>query len=559
MRSALLAVFALASASFAQNYKFTEYSLPAGSIGIPIVLVRSLAIGPDGSVWFPETAANRIGRISPNGWLSELPLPWPDSHPLGLAISAAGEVWFTEYYGDRLGYITGQGDVKEVQAGRAGAFPAGITRGADGALWFTQTGGPETPGAPCPCYGGVGRVSPTGEVVDFPLPLAIATGIAAGPGDLVTVVQTRETGLALIRPDGTLLAKTAQGGSFVAAAPDGSVWASTGRPGGGFLRIGADLKVSSIPVPDYAPLAFTFAPDGVLWFLDTGRNSVVRRDPDGTLRQFSLPTADSFPIDVAAAPDGSIWVLEARASKLTRLRPEAAITRRVIPAVASSPGLNGTYFRTEASFFNPGSAPTTLTLTFRCSTPECPDRTRSLTVPGSSTLRFADLLEELFGAAGTSGALEIGDPFDAPPCAVRARVYTAAADGGTYGAALPVQNPTDARSRSVLIGLPATGPELGSGFRTNAGAYNPSDATTQVTFTLLDSVGSPLGSTTISVEGHRTFQLPRNVFEAVGSTSRDAAVALVVTSMFPVLPFAIVIDNRSGDSVFVTHDAYPSP
>ena len=62
--------------------------------------------------------------------------------PYGIAAGPDGNLWFTELFGNRIGRITPQGVVTEFGAGiKAGAAPLGITTGPDGNLWFTEYGG----------------------------------------------------------------------------------------------------------------------------------------------------------------------------------------------------------------------------------------------------------------------------------------------------------------------------------------------------------------------------------------------------------------------------------
>ncbi len=50
--------------------------------------------GPDGKMWFTE--ADKIGRITPSGEITEFPLPTPDSAPMGITTGPDGNLWFTE-------------------------------------------------------------------------------------------------------------------------------------------------------------------------------------------------------------------------------------------------------------------------------------------------------------------------------------------------------------------------------------------------------------------------------------------------------------------------------
>src|SRR6476469_4297796 len=60
----------------------------AGPVGI--------TAGPDGALWFTESFANRIGRITTNGVISEFPLPVAGSAPVAITRGPDGALWFTE-------------------------------------------------------------------------------------------------------------------------------------------------------------------------------------------------------------------------------------------------------------------------------------------------------------------------------------------------------------------------------------------------------------------------------------------------------------------------------
>ena len=91
-----------------------------------------------------------------------------------------------------------------------------------------------------------------------------------------------------------------------------------------------------------------------------------------------------------------------------------------------------------------------------------------------------------------------------------------------------------------------------SGFRTNAGVFNPNDADTQVTFTLYDAFRNPLGVPITRIIGGHSGEQISGVFEAsgVGTLSTDNAL-LVVFATLPVFTYAAVIDNRTADPIFV--------
>jgi virginiamycin B lyase len=59
----------------------------------------------DGAMWFTEQGASNIGRIAPDGILTEYPTPTPDAAPFGIAADEEGHVWFTELATPRIGVL----------------------------------------------------------------------------------------------------------------------------------------------------------------------------------------------------------------------------------------------------------------------------------------------------------------------------------------------------------------------------------------------------------------------------------------------------------------------
>jgi len=85
--------------------------------------------------------ANRIGRITTTGAITETGVPTPNSSPSGIAVSADGSVWFSEPAIDRIGRLAPRGGIADWPLPDSG-FPYGVASGPDGAAWFTEfTGG----------------------------------------------------------------------------------------------------------------------------------------------------------------------------------------------------------------------------------------------------------------------------------------------------------------------------------------------------------------------------------------------------------------------------------
>lgn len=145
----------------------SEFSLgPAGGPG------GAIAVGPDGSFWFTETAAGEIGRVAPGGAIEEFPLG-SGADPGAIVAGPGSTIWFVEEAAGRVGRV-GPGGIDRFRLG-AGARPTGIALGPDGALWVAEKG-----------LARIARISPGGAVTaTFPLPDRASRphAIVRGPDD----------------------------------------------------------------------------------------------------------------------------------------------------------------------------------------------------------------------------------------------------------------------------------------------------------------------------------------------------------------------------------------
>src|SRR6266571_8682444 len=114
------------------------------------------------------------------GHLSEFPIPTEGSHTTGITRGADGNLWFIENKGDKIGRITPQGQITEFPVS-AGSDLVGLTAGPDGNLWFVGYQ-PNT----------IWRMTTSGVITgQFPIPTA-GSGtetIKAGPDGNVWFVE----------------------------------------------------------------------------------------------------------------------------------------------------------------------------------------------------------------------------------------------------------------------------------------------------------------------------------------------------------------------------------
>jgi virginiamycin B lyase len=151
----------------------TDFALPH-----PMSSPTTIAIAPDGTVWFTESNGNRIGRMRPDGSdLTEFDVPTNESAPRIIALGADGALWFIELNGtmdgrvvngNRVGRITLTGQIAEFPIPSPTGSPTNVAVGPDRNVWYTK-------GA------ALGRVTPDGVITEFPLaPNARGVGLTAG-------------------------------------------------------------------------------------------------------------------------------------------------------------------------------------------------------------------------------------------------------------------------------------------------------------------------------------------------------------------------------------------
>jgi streptogramin lyase len=197
----------------------TEFPVPTA--GDP----NDVAVGPDGNIWYVDPKANVIGRITPEGSITEFADGLSDgAEPAAIVKGPDGKLWFTEQKAGKIGRITTAGVITEFSSGiSGGSEPADIAAGPDGNLWFTLNSDP----------GGIGRITTAGDVMEFSDGLTMNSkplGIAAGPDGALWFTESVSPGrIGRITTEGGITEYSAglvaiSHPWFIAAGPDGNMW-----------------------------------------------------------------------------------------------------------------------------------------------------------------------------------------------------------------------------------------------------------------------------------------------------------------------------------------------
>ena len=100
------------------------------SIGSP----NGITTGPDGALWFVNSSANTIGRITTAGTVTHFADP-SINQPFDIVAGSDGALWFTNFGSKAIGRITTAGVVTKFSSANMTfvSSPDGIAAGPDGA------------------------------------------------------------------------------------------------------------------------------------------------------------------------------------------------------------------------------------------------------------------------------------------------------------------------------------------------------------------------------------------------------------------------------------------
>lgn len=226
-----------------------------------------------------------------------------------------------------------------------------------------------------------------------------------------------------------------------------------------------------------------------------------------------------------------------------------------IPAAANAEGVNQTQWRTDLQIKAPETQATTFTIELLESGK---DNSSPIAVEGTvgagESLRFGNLLETEFRYTGTS-ALRI----TATEGRVLATSRTYNDDpGGTYGQTVPAVAVNDGfgfGSDATLI-LLSRSPDPSAGFRTNIGIVNLIGTSAKIEIDLFAADGTDLGTVTRTLKPYDHRQV-NDVFHAAGADDVPDGYAVVRTTTEggSFITYASVVDNGSGDAVFLLGEA----
>lgn len=275
---------------------------------------NDIVAGPDGNMWVTTDSTNGVARITPDGVVTEFPLP---NTSYGIESGPDGNLWVS----------TAIGVIKVPPANPAG-FTAytvglgsggrGIVTGPDGNLWVAGTNQLVS----------FSPADPEGTDVSTPIAGLDPRGMSVGSDGLLWIAGNNGkvySATAAATPTVTpydIQIAAAGGAQDVAGGPSGQVAyaapttdpQTVGRitPGGSPLK--TELTASD-------PFGVVFAPDGAYWVARSATNDLLRLTPDGqttTLTGFA-PSGGVGPRKIATGPNNTLWVTLDTPEKVARV------------------------------------------------------------------------------------------------------------------------------------------------------------------------------------------------------------------------------------------------
>ena len=278
--------------------------------------------GPDGAIWTGGDIG-RFNRITPDGHASTIEVPALDAEPGPIGFDPRGGLWFVNY-GDGfynqaepvLGRLAPDGKLTQVRLPSGPRPEGGAVVGADGKVWVVRSEYPDR--------GEIDRVGADGKVSRF------SVGVEPGP-----IVTDRRGGAWFVESGPRIVHLTASGKRRVFPVPHrgfvgdlalgrhGDVWFTHWNrrslpPAIG--RITPSGRISERTVRHVgSPGSILAAPDGNLWFTTQFPRRIVRMTPHGKLKIWRRGAAAAGTI--ALGPEGNIWFGAGDQNTLAAFRP----------------------------------------------------------------------------------------------------------------------------------------------------------------------------------------------------------------------------------------------
>lgn len=233
---------------------------------------------------------------------------------------------------------------------------------------------------------------------------------------------------------------------------------------------------------------------------------------------------------------------------LAAFGPKSADVSLTVPAVGRGAGALGATERTDLQLFNGGAAAASVTLAFRAATASdtaAPAQALPpVTIPAGQVVTLTDVLAPL--GNGLDGTLSVTSD---SAVAAFARIYAAAAAGGTFGYGVAGRPAGDAIPET-LRGVFVSASQPADVATADLLLVNPGNAAVSAAVSLWNADGTAAGTATFVVAPNETRSVP-SVWQAIGGAPA-ALGRLDVAPDGPLFAMLVRKDVMSGDADALT-------
>jgi hypothetical protein len=223
----------------------------------------------------------------------------------------------------------------------------------------------------------------------------------------------------------------------------------------------------------------------------------------------------------------------------------AGATTLIIPAAGTGPGANGSQWSSELIIHNASSRQASVELIYHDSSGAT--KPQSMVVGARTTVTTADVVRNVFGITGGTGAIEVDiDDATASHLAITSRTFNTSATG-IFGQDIPAVDATGAAAAGDLTVL--EGPASATDFRFNFGTYAVTDAS--VRWELLRASGTVAATKEVDYKAGTQFQYNNGIVGLLGGTASDGDVVYATVTAGKALFYGSSVNNASGDPTFV--------
>jgi streptogramin lyase len=353
-----------------------DVSAPSG-----ISFARHLVKGPDGELWFIEDVLDNdrhqtngiIGKITSAGVVSGFLVPGIDGVS-DMTVGPDGNYWFTETNANKIGKLTPQGALTEYQLpqGRC-TYPTGITAGSDNNIWFVETTEQNTG---CGAKSFLAKLTLDEVFTEYPIPgVNMGYTIVTGPDGNLWI-----SGSSTYSLQNTIIKATTEpaytsyntsGYPFnIVEGKNQDLWFSQYYPQyvptKKMAHITSSGVISEFPITNTDWIeALAVDANGDVWYMDLNANQISKMDINGVITSYPLSQRLAASSDMIFGPDGNIWFVESQSGIIGKIdmssivptsTPTPTVTQTPTPTITPTPTVEPT--ATPSATPTPGETPT---------------------------------------------------------------------------------------------------------------------------------------------------------------------------------------------------------